>query len=183
MSSIKTNINLNKFLKNFSAKKLYIKKLKNKLVLLKNLKQVNYKKLNKELFNFTVGCKVIDRTVMYVMDITFSRSNIFLHIADSAGKLIFFISAGGLNYKGKNKRSYFKIFKNMFRILITKFRFLRGKPTALHLKNVGSNKSWVVRKLKLKFFIKTIKTFNLFPFNGCRVKKIRRKKNKRIKKK
>ena len=33
-------------------------------------------------------------------------------------------------------------------------------------------------ELKSKFFIKTIKVFNLFPFNGCRNKKIRRKKMK-----
>lgn len=176
MFSTDNNINLNEFLKNFSVKKLYSKKLKNQLLALKSVKQFNYKTVNQKLFNFSNKNLLNDYIVMYTINITFSRSNTFLHVTDPAGKLKFFSSAGYLNHKGKTKKSRFTVFKSIFFILDTKLQFLKDKPIALHLKNVGFNKFWIIKKLKIKFFIKSVKIFNSFPFNGCRIKKVRRKK-------
>jgi ribosomal protein S11 len=172
-----TNFNLNTFLKTIFIKKQYLKNLKKQFLLINNIKQTNYKSLNKELIkenNFNDSST--NNLVMYIIDITFSRSNTFLHVMDSSGKLKFFSSAGHFNVKGKNKKFRFNVFKHFYFTLITKLKFLRNKPIALHLKNVSSNKFWIIKKLKTKFFIKVIKIFNLFPFNGCRRKKIRRKK-------
>ena len=36
-----------------------------------------------------------------------------------------------------------------------------------------------MKKLKKKFFIKVVRSFNLYPHNGCRKKKVRRKKFKK----
>jgi ribosomal protein S11 len=119
---------------------------------------------------------------MYIIDITFSRSNIFLNVMDSSGKLKFFCSAGHLQYKGRrNKKSRFQVLKSIYHVLLTKLRFLKGKPIALHLKNVGLKRFWILKKLKTHFFIKLVSIFNLFPFNGCRKKKVKRKKFKRKK--
>lgn len=173
------SINLNEFLKNFCAKKLYPKKLKNQFLALKNIKQSGYKTANQKLLTFFNKNLLNDFTVMYIINITFSRSNTFIHITDSAGKLKFFSSAGCLNHKGKNKKSRFSVFKSIYFTLLTKLEFLKKRPVALHLKNVGFNKFWIIKKLKVKFFIKSVKIFNSFPFNGCRIKKVRRKKIKR----
>jgi ribosomal protein S11 len=94
---------------------------------------------------------------------------------DFSGNLIFFCSAGSLQYKGKRKKARYLVFRDMFRVLISKFKFLKLQPLALHLKNVGSAKFWIIKLLKKKLFIKVVKSYDLYPHNGCRKRKIRRK--------
>jgi ribosomal protein S11 len=172
------SINLDKFFKNIFIKKQYLQKLKKQALLINTIKQHNYKLVNQKLFK-TKSIHSINDSIMYIIDLMVSKSNTFLHVMDSTGKLKFFCSAGHLQYKGKNKKFRFTVLKSIYRILITKLHFLRNKPIALHLKNVGFNRFLIIKKLKKKFFIKTVKIFNLFPFNGCRKKKIRRTKIKR----
>ena len=57
-----------------------------------------------------------------------------------------------------------------------KASFLGKKPVALHLNNVNFYQNLIVNKLKQTFYIKVIKSFNQAPYNGCRKKKVRRKK-------
>jgi ribosomal protein S11 len=176
------NNQFNQLLYKINLKKQYLLNLKKQSILLLKIKQNNYKLINKYFSNPNSKKYVKsfdDNTVMYIIDITFSRSNTFLHITDALGTLKFFASAGHFNYKGKNKKSRFNIFKSIYLTLLNKFNFLKGKPIALHLKNVGFKRFWIIKKLKNKFFIKIIKIFNSFPFNGCRKRKIRRKKFKK----
>lgn len=168
------NFNLNKFLKDIKLKKQYVKNLNDKIFFLSNIKEKNYKLVCKKN-----SFDKYDHLVMYIIDISFSRSNTFLHVLDFAGNLKFFCSAGYFNYSGKSKRSRLTILKEFYRILLLKLKFLKGRPVALHLKNVGSYKFRIIKKLKKKFFIKIIRNFNLYPHNGCRKKKIRRKKIKK----
>ena len=183
-NDLNVNINVNKFLNNVSMKKQYIKKLQNQSSFLNNIKQKNYKSLTSSLLSskpndIAINHNNTDNVVLYIIDLTFSRSNTFLHVMDSLGQLKFSCSAGHLQYQGKNKKFRFTVFKSIYHILITKLKFLKGKPIALHLKNVGFNRSWIIKKLKTKFFIKTVKSFNIFPHNGCRKRKVRRKKFKK----
>lgn len=177
------NININKYLKDISIKKQYIKRLKDQSLMLNNVKQKNSKFLSLAFLQsknvYAFKNRDVDNIVMYIIDITFSRSNTFLHVMDSSGKLKFFCSAGHLQYKGKNKKFRFTVFKSIYHILTTKLKFLKGKPVALHLKNVGFNRFWLIKKLKTKFFVKVVKSFNIFPHNGCRKRKVRRKKFKK----
>jgi ribosomal protein S11 len=170
------NININTILTNFSIKKQYLKKLKKQSFLLDMIKQKNYKLINQKLLSNKAFKLINDHVIFYIIDITFTKSNTFLHIMDSSGKLKFYSSAGHLKHAGKNKKFRINVLKSFYRVLITKLKFLKDKPIALHLKNVGFNKFGIIKKLKAKFFIKTVKIFNLFPFNGCRKKKVRRKK-------
>ncbi len=183
LKNININVNLNKFLKDLSLKKKYFKKVNEQSNVLVNLKQKNYRLLNNFMLTKLKNESINEHIIMYIIDITFSRSNTFLHVMDSKGQLKFFASAGHFNYKGKNKKFRPNVLKSIYKILLTKLKYLKDKPIALHLKNVGFNKFWIIKKLKAKFFIKTVKVFNLFPFNGCRNKKIRRKKIKTKKKK
>lgn len=174
-----TNIKLNKLFKNFSAKYIIIKKLKKQFNLLKNLDKISYESIIQIVPNNVIKnlINLLDHTVWYIIDISFSRSNTFLHVMNSDGGLEYYSSAGPLKYRGKRKTSRLNVFKSMYRILIKQRGFLEKKPIALHLKNIGGTvKRKIVKKLEKKFFIKTVKMFNLFPFNGCRNKKIRRKK-------
>lgn len=170
------NFNLNKFLKKITLKKQYIKKLAQKTLLLKHIKEQNYKKLN---YNLVLRNKQFVKhksLISYVIAISFSRSNTTVHVMDFSGILKFCCSAGNLFLNGKNKIARIPIFKSIKRILSQKSRLLHSKPIALHLKNVGSKKFWIINKLKKKLFIKVIRNFNVYPHNGCRRKKVRRKK-------
>jgi ribosomal protein S11 len=174
-----SKLNVNKFLDGIKLKKQYIEKLKNKILELNGVSKTNYKDLESLIVTKNHSLIKNDYLVMYIIDISFSETNTLLHVTDFAGNLEFFCSAGSLNYKGKQKKLRFLVFRDLFRILVSKLTFLKGKPVALHLKNVGSNKFWIIKKLKTKFFIKVVRNFNSYPFNGCRKKKMRRKKFKR----
>ena len=145
------NLDFNKFFRVIKLKKQYIKKLKNKIIILNNLKEKNYKNVNYTLFN--INPKLLfkeDFLVTYIIDITFSRSNTLLHVTDSSGLLKFSCSAGFLQYKGKGKKVRFSILRDIYKVLVTKLKFLKGQPIALHLKNVGFAKTRIIRLLKKK---------------------------------
>jgi ribosomal protein S11 len=179
-NSVKINytskFNLDKFFREIKLKKQYIKQLKNKVIFLNSLKEKNYKKLNSLLYEDHKKSNKEDFLISYIIDITFSRTNTFLHVMDFSGHLKFFCSAGSLQYKGKSKKSRSFILKDMYKVLISKVRFLKYQPIALHLKNVGFSKFWIIKLFKKKFFIKIVKSFSNYPYNGCRKKKMRRKK-------
>lgn len=176
------NINnsyLNKFLRDIKLKKQYFKNLKTKMELVSNIKEKNYTSLYPVLVFNKKYLLNDNNLITYIIDITFSRSNTYVHVMDFSGKLKFFYSSGSFNYSGKSKRSRYTVFRNIYRILLTKLKFLQGKPIAIHLKNVGFNKFWIIKKLKKRFFVRCVKSFNIYPHNGCRKKKIRRKKFKK----
>jgi ribosomal protein S11 len=167
----------NTFFKDVKLKKQYVQNLKSKTSLFTNVSENNYKFFNPGFLSVDKSFKSPnDYLVTHIIDISFARSNSFLHVMDYSGKLKFFYSSGFFKYSGKNKKSRYNVFRDFYRVLVSKLNFLRGKPIALHLKNVGYNKSWIVKKLQKKFFIKCIKSFNFYPYNGCRKSKMRRKK-------
>jgi ribosomal protein S11 len=177
MQMIKSDIlDLNKFFKIVKLKKQYVKILKSKTTLLNEISENNYKFLNSKFSRSKNYDSLNDYLVTYIIDINFTKSNTFVHIMDYSGKLKFFYSSGSFKYSGKNKKSRYIVFRDFYRILVSKLNFLKGKPIALHFKNVGYNKSWIIKKLKKKFFIKCIRSFNTYPHNGCRKPKMRRKK-------
>jgi ribosomal protein S11 len=179
----RTNFDLNNFLRDIRLKKQYVQNLKSKSSLLSQIREKNYKSLYPELFLTKNNFMEKNYLITYIVDICFSKSNTFLHVMDFSGKLKFFYSSGSFNYSGKSKKARYVVFRDLYRILLSKLKFLKGKPIALHLKNVGYSKSWIIKKLKKKFFIICVRSFNLYPHNGCRKRKMRRKKFKKRKKK
>ena len=170
---------LNKFFQKIVLKKQYVKVLKNKIDLLHNIKEQNYKSLNSNLFLKNKNFIKSNNLVTYIIYISFSRANTLLHVMNSSGILKFSCSAGNLSYKGNSKKARVLVLKSMINLLIRKVKFLRHKFIALHLKNVKFMRFWIVKRFKKKFFIQTVKNFNLYPYNGCRKKKVRRKKFKK----
>lgn len=168
--------NLNQFINKISFKKQYLNKLNNKINLLQTLKNQNYKNLNSNLFFINNKFIKYDNLIMYIIHISFHRTNTLLHVTDFSGKLAFFCSAGDLSYKGKSKKARIQVLKSMIRLILKNLTFLRNKPIALHLTNVRFMKYNILKKLKTFFFIKIVNNFDLYPYNGCRKRKARRKK-------
>lgn len=158
-------------------KKKYIKKLVNSIIILERLKKQFYQSLHFFLSNNYLSKYKKDFLVSYVIYFCFSLSNTVLHISDAAGNLKISCSAGLIDLQGKQKVVRRLALTRFFNLLsLAKSKFLKKNPVALHFKNVsGSNKFLIVKKLKQKFFIRTIKNFDLEAYNGCRKRKERRK--------
>lgn len=173
-----SNSDLNKFFRKISFKKQYIQALKKNLFFLSHVKEYNYKSLNSFLVQKPLSCT--EKLVSYIINISFSRTNTLLHLMDPSGKLMFFYSAGNFSYKGKNKKARILVFNSMLKFISKNFKFLYYKPVVLHLKNVKFMKRRFIKKLTKKFPLLLVKNFNVYPHNGCRIKKIRRKKFKKL---
>ena len=168
---------LNRLFKDIHFKKQYLKKVKSKIFLLNKLKETNYKKVGLSLSKNSVK---LSKTifVVYIIEISFSKKNTLFHISDCLGNTKFFYSAGSFQQKGKGKTSRSIVLRKFYRVLVSKLKFLKRVPLAIHFKNADSNMLWFLKRLKKKLFITVVKHFNHYPFNGCRKKKIRRKKFK-----
>lgn len=182
------NLDLNRFFQKIFFKKQYIRQLKNKITLLNNIKKNKYKVLNSELFktsnNFPV--KKVSEEVSYIIDFSFSKTNTTLHVMDCSGKTKFFYSAGLFDFKGNQKTFQSNaILKKFYKILVSDLLFLKSSKIAIHFKNKNINYkiSWFLKKLREKFFIAVVKFFTVYPYNGCRRKKQKRKKFRTMKKK
>ena len=173
------SFNVNTFLNYVNVKKQYLKQLNNKIYLIDNIKKKDFKTLNINLF-FKKPLSKDKLLVKYVLDISFLKTNTFMHVIDCNGNIKFFYSAGSLNYKGKQKLSRILILKKFYKIIVSQLKFLKNQPVAIHFKNTGFKIFWLLRKLKKKMFIIVIKTFNSNSYNGCRRKKVRRKKIKSL---
>lgn len=117
-----------------------------------------------------------DFVISYIVTITFLKANIMIHVSDTAGNVKWFCSSGSINITGKRKKQRRSVVLKLILFLFKKVSFLANKPVALHLNNVGSHQTFIVKKLKKEIFIKIVKSFNQTAYNGCRKKKIRRKK-------
>ena len=169
--------NLNRFFKEIHLKKQYLKKMQNNVHLLNKLKEVNHKKIGSK-FSSSLTQFTSTSFVMYIIEISFSKKNTLFHIMDSSGNMKFFYSAGSFQQSGKGKVARSMVLQKFYRLLITKLKLVKKVPIAVHFRNTDSNMFWFLKKLKKKFFITVVKHFNQYSFNGCRKKKIRRKKFK-----
>ena len=165
--------NLSKFKKEF----IYLNILYEKILEYNNLKKLElYRNLSIPQLGNVFDKKFL---VVYIITISFSRSNTTLHVSDIKGNVKLFYTAGSVNLSGKQKKRRVLAILRLFKLLYRNASFLYGKPISLHLNNVNRHKFLIIRKLKQKFFIKLIKEFNQSPYNGCRKPKIRRKKYKK----
>lgn len=178
LQTLNINKNLNEFLQIVVLKKQYLNKLKLKLSFFKNSNIKNNRLiLTKFFISLFKNIKNLNNNLItYIIDITFSKSNIFINVINIKKIIKLSVCSGNLFYKGKNKKAKILVLKSIIQILITKLKFLSTKPLALHLKNVSFTKWWVIQKIKSKFFIKTIKNFIIYNYNGCRLAKLKRKK-------
>lgn len=159
-----------------NEEKYYVKKLFNQAFLLKNLKGNNYKNLSLQKTNSKNIADFQDLRVTYIISISFLKANTAIHVADAKGNVKLFYSAGSVGLVGKQKKKRRLAVSKLISLVLRKGPFLKEKPVAIHLNNVNFYKSLIVNKLKKTLYIRIIKSFNQIPYNGCRQKKLRRKK-------
>jgi len=157
-----------------SKKKFYIKNLFNQIYQLEQIKKKNYKKLSTKIVSHNHLKQKL--TVFYIINISFLKANTIIHLSDIKGNIQLFYSAGEIGITGKQKTKRRTVITKLITLLLRKASFINKKPVALHLHNVKFYKRLILKQLKRNLFITIIKSFNLTPFNGCRKKKIRRKK-------
>lgn len=112
--------------------------------------------------------------VKFIINLTFKKSNTFIHIMDCLGYEKYFYSIKNLSKKLKSFKFNNQLEK-FYKILIGKFKFLKNNPIAIHLNNI-QNYKWFIEKLTKKFIVIIVKFYNKYSHNGCRRKK---KKNKK----
>lgn len=152
-----------------------VKNLKNRINLLKKNKENNYRYLSR---NKTYPYLSADQNliVMYIINISFLKANTTIHISDVKGKIKLFYSAGSVDLTGKQKRKRRIAVSRLISLLLRKLPFLNTQPIALHLINVNTYRSFIIDKLKKRLYLRVIKSFNQASYNGCRKRKLRRKK-------
>jgi len=162
--------NFNNFLNTFQSKKEYMKNYKEKVFFFKSKNDYEKTKLKK--------IQDINFIIIYLVSIVFSSTNARMHITTFSGKSKYFYSSGFFKYAGRSKSFRMVVLKKFYKLIVTQLKFLCDRPVALNLINVGSAKSWIIKKLRKRLFIRVIRSFNYRPHNGCRQKKVIRKKFK-----
>lgn len=159
-----------------NEERVYIENLLNQIDSLKELKENNYKNLSIKKFNKSSYINNQDLIVRYIISISFLKANTTIHVSDIKGNVKLFYSAGSVGLTGKQKKKRRIAVSKLIALVMKKASFLNKNPIALHLNNVNFYKSLIVNKLKKTLYIRIIKSFNQSPYNGCRKKKLRRKK-------
>lgn len=174
-TTISNQLKLKTFLLN--EEKFCVKNLKTQIELLRKEKENGYKNIKIDqstLLNTENNQKLV---LMYIINISFLKANTTIHVSDIKGNMKLFYSAGSIGLTGKQKRKRRIAVAKLISLLLQKAAFLNKKPVVLHLSNVNSYKNFIVNKLKRIFYVRLIKSFNQTPYNGCRKKKLRRKKH------
>lgn len=158
--------------------KHYVRNLLNQVLYLKKIKTNDYKSLGvkKSITRNNKKINPQDFIVVYIINVSFLKANTTIHVSDIRGNLKLFFSAGSVDLTGKQKKKRRIAVSKLISLLLKKANFLNRKPIALHLNNVNFYKNLIVRKLKRNLYIKIIKIFNQTSHNGCRKRKLRRKK-------
>lgn len=116
--------------------------------------------------------------VTYTLAVVFSLRNTRVMLLSSSGRLIRSYSGGFAGFKHQKKTSRQLVVRKILASLKpTYFNNVANFNTvSLHLYNVGDKKSSIVKLVSQFFLVVSIKLFNSIPYNGCKKKKLRRKK-------
>lgn len=162
---------------------LQIQQLK---VLKKNLiNKINLLGATKEIK--TLGLKLrkknsLNKLVKYIVGISFLNTNINVYVTDIKGNIKCTLSAGSVEISGKQKRKKSIVLIKLLQYLIMHVRFIGKHPIVLHFKNFTDfYVSLALSILKKNFVIEIIKVYNNRPYNGCRPRKLKRKKYRKLK--
>ena len=160
----------------FKKKYQYFKKVNDYVSKLKTVvhERKNYKNVNSLMFdkNFSFDDQSTSLVIVYIVTFSFTSVNTFLHVTDSLGNLKFRSTAGLIDFKGKQKKSRLLVLTRFFlELKKLKITILKDKPIALHLNNVGFYKYFIIKNLKKYYFIRLVKSYETYSYNGCRKKK------------
>ena len=154
----------------------FFRTLKNKTFILK-------KKQKLSRLNFMKNRAFVKQELIsYIVNIVITKKNSLIYVTNIKGGLEYFQSISSLNTTGKQKTKQPAALLKLLKFFISNANFLKKEPIILHFKNVNRRLFILLTKiLENVLYIKSIRTYNfLVPHNGCRPKKIKRKKNRKI---
>ncbi len=160
--------------------KKFIEKLQKRVLTLNQLKN------NKNSY-FDISLKQTDHKeqdlAFYIVNFSITNRDTILYVTDIKGNLHFYSSASSFKITGKQKTKQPAALLKILRFFLINTKIFKTKPVVLHFSNVKKQFIKIlVRILEKIFFIKAIKTYNfLLPHNGCRPKKIKKKKYNQLK--
>lgn len=114
--------------------------------------------------------------VAAVLRITFTQSNTWLAFSDSLGHVLFSRPSGVVGLKGKSKLNRHLAVKKLMLNLNKQEALTEYGSVALHMRNVGTRGASILKTVKAFAAVTSVKTYDAVPFNGCRKKKLKRKK-------
>ena len=177
------HINKNKLKKKDLIQIRYLKKIIEKIQIQKDFftylkKTKNYKTLRYKLTSDSLNF-MSNNLVKYVIGISVYHTNTIMYVSDIKGKVKFFCTANSLGLKKKKK---IVILAKLIKYTLSKTDFITKSDTvAVHFTNCTKRlTSFSLYFLKKLYNIEVIKVKNNQPFNGCRPKKIKRKKRQRL---
>jgi hypothetical protein len=161
--------NLNKTLIAISKQKTYLKTLRDKTSVSGKIN--NREKFKKSLRSF----EFIE--IKYFLTITITKSNLYLNVSDSSGRLKLSVSSRNLFSRIEQKQKSLKVFAvdSIIRS-IYKQKYLKRKPLALSFKTISWPRFIPQKLFRILNKEKNLRVVNYFanpPFNGCRKKKVR----------
>ena len=171
-NTLNNKINLLKTIKKKLYEKQTSKNLLKSLKYLYNIMKIIEKKkrLNNKQSLFFTNINIVS----YIVNINLLKSNIIINITNLKGIPIIYCSSGIINFKGSQKTKQLAL-KNIIKKINFKSKNLNDLRVAVHFKGIKRNRKKILNELNKIFIVKNIKIFNLIPYNGCRPKKIRRK--------
>ena len=153
----------------FATKNIYKKTIKEKI-----------NNINKKLF-FKSNVKSKIYFVKFIIYILCHKSNIFINVMDCLGNQKINYSIGNIKLnKSKNFKLDTKVLENFYKTIITKLKFLKNMPVSIYFNSIEFNYQWFLEKISKKLFLTIVKFYNRYSHNGCRKRKIKRKKLKRL---
>jgi len=173
---------INNFFKSSNSDIKQLNFLKTQLV--NKIKFLNKLKQNKKIKNLSLilnKTQILETPVKYILGVSLSNTNSIVYVTDIKGNVQFLASAGFVGLSGKQKIKKPAIFVKLLRLLLNKQSFLKNSYIALHLKNFTKfNAFFVISLLKKHLKISFVRVFNNKRHNGCRPKKLKRKKRRRV---
>ena len=120
-------------------------------------------------------CYVKQNLINFIIKINATKTNTFLNITDNKGNLELSFSSGKLGLKKRQKTSQPNALIQLLKKVFLKAKFLNNKTVGLQFRNIKPfHELLILKMLKDKIFIKSLRSYNLYPHNGCRPKKLKR---------
>lgn len=145
--------------------------------LLNRIQLLNLLKKTKCLSLFMQKDLPLKNSIKYIIGISLTNTNIYVYLSDIKGKIYFIFSSGFLGIKGKQKIRKPTVLLKLVKLALSKIKLQNNSQIGVHLKNFAEfYASNVLLLLKKYLTINFIRIFNNKPYNGCRPRKIKRKK-------
>lgn len=176
----KNKIEQNKLLHIVYLKNI-IKKVRRKILFLKKIKDNKSSKSLRHSLSKVSSFRSED-LVKYIIGISLYNTKIVIFLSDIKGTIKFFYTSGSLGLKRRQINKKMIVLIKLMKVMMSKTEFIsKNDFIALHLKNCNEYLSIFISSFLAKYYnVEFIRVVNNQPHNGCRPRKIKRKKRRKL---